>query len=154
MASSNRVSWEKRLRDTIRSNYGQGWRVIGEDSGRTKLTYEYPTDGKKSSSTLSIEWKATNGLQILKAIEFIKPLVQNQNLTLKEASRRWQAQFVGDTKTPNKAWKDFLIIPPKHTYNKKELDKATKEYKAELKASTVDQFMQTKQGLTSKTEKD
>ena len=73
MASSNRVSWEKRLRDTIRSNYCQGWRVIGEDSGRTKLTYKYPTDGKKSSSTLSIEWKATNGLQILKAIEFIKP---------------------------------------------------------------------------------
>ena len=155
MASSNRVSWEKRLRDTIRSNYGQGWRVIGEDSGRTKLTYEYPTDGKKSSSTLSIEWKATNGLQILKAIEFIKPLVINQNLSLKESARRWKAQFVGDeTKTPNKAWKDFLIIPPKFSYKKKEYEKAYKEYEAELKATTVDQFMQTKQGLTSKTEKD
>ena len=119
MASSNRVSWEKRLRDTISSNYGQGWRVIGEASGRTKLTYEYPTDGKKSSSTLSIEWKATNGLQILKAIEFIKPLVINQNLSLKASARRWKAQFVGDeTKTPNKACKDFLIIPPKFSYKK------------------------------------
>ena len=144
MASSNRESWEKLLRKQIHSNYGQGWYVIGENSGRTKLTYEYPFDGRKAAKTLSIEWKETNGLEILKAIEFIKPLVQNQNLTLKEASRRWQAQFVGNTKTPNKAWKDFLIIPPKHTYNKKELDKATKEYKAELKASTVDQFMQIK----------
>ena len=154
MANSSRDSWEKLLRKQIHSNYGQGWYVIGENSGRTKLTYEYPYDGRKAAKTLSIEWKQTNGLEILKAIEFIKPLVQNQNLTLKEAARRWQAQFVGNTTTPNKAWKDFLIIPPKHTYNKKELDKATKEYKAELKASTVDQFMQTKQGLTSKTEKD
>ena len=79
----------------------------------------------------------------------------NQNLSLKESARRWKAQFVGDeTKTPNKAWKDFLIIPPKFSYKKKEYEKAYKEYEAELKATTVDQFMQTKQGLKSKTEKD
>jgi len=36
MASSNRVLWETDLRKSIRSNYGQGWTVIGEDSGRTK----------------------------------------------------------------------------------------------------------------------
>ena len=82
MASSNRESWEKLLRKQIHSNYGQGWYVIGENSGRTKLTYEYPYDGRKAAKTLSIEWKQTNGLEILKAIEFIKPLVQNQNLTL------------------------------------------------------------------------
>ena len=155
MASSNRESWEKLLRKQIHSNYGQGWYVIGENSGRTKLTYEYPNDGRKAAKTLSIEWKKSNSLQITKAIEFIKPLVQNQNLTLKEAARRWQAQFVGDeTKTPNKAWKDFLIIPPKFSYNKKEYKKAYEEYEAELKATTVDQFMETKKGLTSKTEKD
>ena len=44
MANSNRVSWETDLRKSIRSNYGQGWTVIGENSGRTKLTYQYPNE--------------------------------------------------------------------------------------------------------------
>ena len=74
MASSNRESWEKLLRKQIHSNYGQGWYVIGENSGRTN----YPFDGRKAAKTLSIEWKETNRLEILKAIEIIKPLVQNQ----------------------------------------------------------------------------
>ena len=155
MASSNRESWEKLLRKQIHSNYGQGWYVIGENSGRTKLTYQYPNEERKASNTLSIEWKKTNGLQILKAIEFISPLVRNDNLTLKEAARRWKAQFVGDdAKAPNKAWKDFLIIPPKFSYNKKEYQEAFKEYKAELEATTVDQFMTTLGLTNSKTEKD
>ena len=144
MANSNRVSWETDLRKQIRSNYGQGWTVIGEDSGRTKLTYQYPNEPKKASNTLSLEWKKTNGLQILKAIEFISPLVRNENLPLKEAARRWKAQFIGDDiKAPNKAWKDFLIIPPEFSYNK-EYKKAYAEYEAKLKATKVDQFMATK----------
>ena len=151
MASSNRESWEKLLRKQIHSNYGQGWYVIGENSGRTKLTYQFPNEQRKAASTLSIEWKKTNGLQILKAIEFIKPLVQNQNLTLKEAARRWKAQFVGDdTKTPNKAWDDLLINPPKFSYDKEKYEKSYKEYEAQLKATTVDQFVATIQGLNSK----
>ena len=36
MASSNRVSWEKDIRDSIRTNFGAGWRVNGENSGKTK----------------------------------------------------------------------------------------------------------------------
>ena len=155
MASSNRESWEKLLRKQIHSNYGQGWYVIGESSGRTKLTYQYPNEDRKAANTLSIEWKKTNGLQILKAIEFISPLVRNDNLTLKEAARRWKAQFIGeDAKAPNKAWQDFLIIPPKHFYPQKEYDKVFKEYEAKLKATKVDQFMATKSGLRSKAEKD
>ena len=108
MANSNRVSWETDLRKSIRSNYGQGWTVIGENSGRTKLTYQYPNETRKASNTLSLEWKKTNGLQILKAIEFINPLVRIENLTLKEAARRWKAQFVGDDiKAPIKHGKIF-----------------------------------------------
>ena len=54
MANSNRVSWETDLRKSIRSNYGQGWTVIGENSGRTKLTYQYPNEARKASNTLSL----------------------------------------------------------------------------------------------------
>ena len=156
MTSANSTSWEKELRKNICTNFGRGIRVNGENSGRTKLLYVYNeglgSANKRTSQTLPIEWKKTSGIEILKAIEFIKPLVVEKNLTLKEATRRWKAQFIGESqKQPNKSWNDFLLIRP---INKKDAnyEKDLKEYLNA--ASKVDQFMQTKQGLTSKTEKD
>ena len=156
MTSATSTSWEKELRKNICTNFGRGIRVNGENSGRTKILYVYNeglgSANKRTSQTLPIEWKKTSGIEILKAIEFIKPLVAEKNLTLKEATRRWKAQFIGEaTKQPNKSWNDFLLIRP---INKKDAnyEKDLKEY---LNASSkVDQFLQTKQGLTSKTEKD
>ena len=156
MTSATSTSWEKELRKNICTNFGRGIRVNGENSGRTKILYVYNeglgSANKRTSQTLPIEWKKTSGIEILKAIEFIKPLVVEKNLTLKEATRRWKAQFIGEAqKQPNKSWNDFLLIRP---INKKDTnyEKDLKEY---LNAtSKVDQFMQTKQGLTSKTEKD
>ena len=156
MTSATSTSWEKELRKNICTNFGRGIRVNGENSGRTKILYVYNeglgSANKRTSQTLPIEWKKTSGIEILKAIEFIKPLVFEKNLTLKEATRRWKAQFIGETqKQPNKSWNDFLLIRP---INKKDAnyEKDLKEYLNA--ASKVDQFMQTKQGLTSKTEKD
>ena len=156
MTSASSTSWEKELRKNICTNFGRGIRVNGENSGRTKILYVYNeglgSANKRTSQTLPIEWKKTSGIEILKAIEFIKPLVVEKNLTLKEATRRWKAQFIGEaTKQPNKSWNDFLLIRP---INKKDAnyEKDLKEYLNA--ASKVDQFMQTKQGLTSKTEKD
>ena len=156
MTSATSTSWEKELRKNICTNFGRGIRVNGENSGRTKILYVYNeglgSANKRTSQTLPIEWKKTSGIEILKAIEFIKPLVVEKNLTLKEATRRWKAQFIGEAqKQPNKSWNDFLLIRP---INKKDAnyEKDLKEY---FNASSkVDQFMQTKQGLTSKTEKD
>ena len=156
MTSATSTSWEKELRKNICTNFGRGIRVNGENSGRTKILYVYNeglgSANKRTSQTLPIEWKKTSGIEILKAIEFIKPLVVEKNLTLKEATRRWKAQFIGEAqKQPNKSWNDFLLIRP---INKKDAnyEKDLKEYLNA--ASNVDQFMQTKQGLTSKTEKD
>ena len=156
MNSATSTSWEKELRKNICTNFGRGIRVNGENSGRTKILYVYNeglgSANKRTSQTLPIEWKKTSGIEILKAIEFIKPLVVEKNLTLKEATRRWKAQFIGEAqKQPNKSWNDFLLIRP---INKKDAnyEKDLKEYLNA--ASKVDQFMQTKQGLTSKTEKD
>ena len=156
MTSATSTSWEKELRKNICTNFGRGIRVNGENSGRTKILYVYNeglgSANKRTSQTLPIEWKKTSGIEILKAIEFIKPLVVEKNLTLKEATRRWKAQFIGEAqKQPNKSWNDFLLIRP---INKKDAnyEKDLKEYLNT--ASKVDQFMQTKQGLTSKTEKD
>jgi len=158
MASSSNVSWDLELRDSVRTNFGQGWLVNGEKSGKTKILYVYNEGlgkaNKRTSVTLPIEWKKTSGLDIQNAIKFIKPLVVKENLPLSEAGRRWKSQFVGDDiKAPNKAWQDFLIIPPKHFYPQKEYDKVFKEYEAKLEATKVDQFMATKRPLSSGTEK-
>ena len=156
MTSATSTSWEKELRKNICTNFGRGIRVNGENSGRTKILYVYNeglgSANKRTSQTLPIEWKKTSGIEILKAIEFIKPLVVEKNLTLKEATRRWKAQFIGEAqKQPNKSWNDFLLIRPINK-NDANYEKDLKEYLNA--ASKVDQFMQTKQGLTSKTEKD
>ena len=69
----------KRIKKNICTNFGRGIRVNGENSGRTKLLYVYNeglgSANKRTSQTLPIEWKKTSGIEILKAIEFIKPLV-------------------------------------------------------------------------------
>ena len=41
MASSSKGSWETDLRDSVRTNFGQGWLVNGEASGKTKILYVY-----------------------------------------------------------------------------------------------------------------
>ncbi len=41
MASSSNGSWETDLRDSVRTNFGQGWLVNGETSGKTKILYVY-----------------------------------------------------------------------------------------------------------------
>ncbi len=130
MASANRTSWEKELRKNICTNFGRGIRVNGENSGRTKILYVYNeglgSANKRTSQTLLIEWKKTSGIEILKPIEFIKPLVVEKNLTLKEATKRWKAQFIGEAqKQPNKSWNDFLLIRPinKKDANRKKLEK-------------------------------
>ena len=155
-----KVLWVSGLRKNIGSNFGKGWRVIGEASGLTKLTYVYQefkgTENKKTAKTLPIKWEPTSQVEILKAIEFIKPLVVEKNLTLNEAARRWKAQFIGEEKTaPNKNWNDFLLIPPLKGRLKTDKEEDRKNYAAYKKeAAKVDQFMTTKLGLSRKTEKD
>ena len=158
MASSSNGSWETDLRDSVRTNFGQGWLVNGEKSGKTKILYVYNEGlgkaNKRTSVTVPIKYKKSSGIDILNAIKFIKPLVVKENLPLSEAGRRWKSQFIGDDiKAPNKAWQDFLIVPPKHFYPQKEYDKAFAEYEATLKASKVDQFMTTLGFLRTPTKK-
>ena len=68
MANSNRVSWEKDIRDSIRTNFGAGWRVNGENNGKTKILYVCQEGlgkaNKRTSVTLPIQWKKQNKLNI------------------------------------------------------------------------------------------
>ena len=64
MASSNKDLWISDLRNLICTSFGRGWRVNGEQSGRTKLIYVF-NEGKgennpRTTATLNIEWKQAN----------------------------------------------------------------------------------------------
>ena len=71
--------WEQPLRRQIRDNHGNGWNVIAQ-SGKCKLTRRYE-DGTKSAKVLSIEWKATNSVQILNAVTRVRELVETRNIS-------------------------------------------------------------------------
>ena len=77
---ANITYWKKELRKNICTNFGRRTRVNGENSGRTKLLYIFITKGnvlqtKEPLKPYLYEWKKTSGVEILKDIEFIKPLV-------------------------------------------------------------------------------
>ncbi len=97
IANSNSVSCEKDIRDSIRTNFGAGWHVNCENSGRTKILYVYQEGlGKannRTSVTLPIPWKSQNKLNIKNAINFLMPLVVKENHQLGEAANRWKAQL-------------------------------------------------------------
>ena len=79
MASSNKDLWISDLRNLICTSFGRGWRVNGEQSGRTKLIYVF-NEGKgennpRTTATLNIEWKQQSVPKIIEAIEYIKPVL-------------------------------------------------------------------------------
>ena len=101
------------------------------DKWQDKILYVYNEGlgkaNKRTSVTLPIKWEKSSGIDILNAIKFIKTLVVKENLPLSDAGRRWKSQFIGDDLTaPNKAWQDFLFIPPKHFYPQREIEKKRK----------------------------
>ena len=102
MASSNKDLWISDLRNLICTSFGRGWRVNGEQSGRTKLIYVF-NEGKgennpRTTATLNIEWKQQSVPKIIAAIEYIKPLVVGKNISLAEAAKRWKAQNLPEEK--------------------------------------------------------
>ena len=102
MASSNKDLWISDLRNLICTSFGRGWRVNGEQSGRTKLIYVF-NEGKgennpRTTATLNIEWKQQSVPKIIAAIEYIKPLVVEKNISLGEAAKRWKAQNLPEEK--------------------------------------------------------
>ncbi len=113
MASSHKDSWEILLRKQISAGFGRNWRVNGERSGRTKLIYVF-NEGRgeknpRTTSTVNIPWERQSIPKIIGAIEYIKPLVQEKNISLGDAAKRWKAQNLPEEKkVADVAWGEVL----------------------------------------------
>jgi hypothetical protein len=88
MASSSNGSWETDLRDSVRTNFGQGWLVNGEASGKTKILYVYNEGlgkaNKRTSVTLPIKWNVN---AVLDAFHYRGKFVRAADKALKEARK-------------------------------------------------------------------
>ncbi len=90
------TDWEANLRTLIKNTEkdadflrrGSSWKVRGV-RGKTQVTMRLQEglgeSNPRSSSMLDIEWKKGNTMQILNAIEDLKRLVNERNLSLSEA---------------------------------------------------------------------
>ena len=82
------------MRQTIRLEVGVGWQLRGREVGgveKTQVTYQYP-DGldKKNlrgSVFLPYDWNSRNQSKIITAVADLKRLVDERNLSLKEAAK-------------------------------------------------------------------
>ena len=93
-----KAKWYKNLRTILKNSEkdadflrrGNFWHVRGM-SGKTQVTMRIQEglgpSNPRSTCMLDIEWKAANQTQILKAIEDLKRLVNERNLSLNEAQK-------------------------------------------------------------------
>ena len=79
---------------TIRLEVGVGWQLRGREVGgveKTQVTYQYPDDlGKKnprSSVFIPYNWSSRNQSKITTAVADLKRLMEERNLSLKEATK-------------------------------------------------------------------
>ena len=113
MANSKRDSWELLLTKQISVGFSRNCRVNGEQSGRIKLIYVFNKGrGEKNPRTttiLNIPLGSQSVATIIGAVEYIKPLVQEKNISLADAAKRWKAKNLSaEKKVSDVVWEEVL----------------------------------------------
>ena len=90
----SRQEWHKIMRQTIKLENGDGWSVRGREirgMNKTQVTYRFQ-DGlgmknPRSAVFLPYDWNSRNQSKIITAVADLKRLVDERNLSLKEAAK-------------------------------------------------------------------
>ena len=90
----SRQEWYKIMRQTIKLENGDGWSVRGREIKgihKTQVTYRFQ-DGlgmknPRSAVFLPYDWSSRNQSKIITAVADLKRLVDERNLSLKEATK-------------------------------------------------------------------
>ena len=78
--------WSIRIKQTLKADHGFGWN-IRDHRGTVQLTRRFE-DGTRSSAYLPLPWRQDSGTPILMWVTAVRALMEQQNLTLKEAVQR------------------------------------------------------------------
>jgi len=87
---ASRADWQKILRKTIKLENGEGWSLRGiEIKGvlKTQVTHRHREDGTRETTFIPYEWNSRNQTKITTAVAELKRLIEDRNLTIKEAEK-------------------------------------------------------------------
>ena len=87
---ASRADWQKILRKTIKLENGEGWSLRGiEIKGvlQTQVTLRHREDGHRETTFIPYEWNSRNQTKITTAVAELKRLIDDRNLTIKEAEK-------------------------------------------------------------------
>ena len=87
---ASRADWQKILRKTIKLENGEGWYLRGiEIKGvlQTQVTLRHREDGRRETTFIPYEWNSRNQTKITTAVAELKRLIDDRNLTIKEAEK-------------------------------------------------------------------
>ena len=87
---ASRADWQKILRKTIKLENGEGWSLRGiEIKGvlQTQVTLRHREDGRRETTFIPYEWNSRNQTKITTAVAELKRLIDDRNLTIKEAEK-------------------------------------------------------------------
>ena len=103
------------MRQTIRLEVVVGWQSRGREVGgveKTQVTYQYPDGlGKKnprSSVLLPYDWSSRNQSKITTAVADLKSLMEERNLSLKEAAKFMLEPVSKDQAPTITNWKNIV----------------------------------------------
>ena len=85
LAKVSDPKWVSDLRGVLKREHGKGWE-IRDHRGRVQLTRRYE-DRTRSSTYLPFEWSCDNSTKILNAVKDIHVLMDERNLSLKDAAK-------------------------------------------------------------------
>ena len=85
LAKVSDPKWVSDLRGVLKREHGKGWE-IRDHRGRVWLTRRYE-DRTRSSTYLPFEWSCDNSTKILNAVKDIHVLMDERNLSLKDAAK-------------------------------------------------------------------
>lgn len=105
---SKKHEWFIRIRQQLKAEHGFGWN-IRDHRGTVQLTRRFE-DGTRSSAYLPLPWRQDSGTPILMWVSAVRELMEQQNLTLKQAVELHEASVEDPASTSpaaatgKKAW--------------------------------------------------
>lgn len=126
-------AWEKRLRDAVKEQHPFGY-SIRNMRGKVQVQRYWRDSGKRETTTLPLEWRASSQREILNALHAINSAI-NTGLSLKEAAKLAFDVSAGPTSSSKLNWGEVLSKFREHKIGSGKVKESTwdREYQSRLR---------------------